>query len=276
MFNQIEIPNIAYCFMATFELNLFPNSNIILKKIISSLIHLRFLLKPLKEDLGSRILILVLIMISINNFSMGQVDSLTLADNLEIEKTRKRNNLPYFMDDLMIIGGINRSGLYFSDNFRDLSYGSGFQIGAEGFLPLGNITFIDFGIHYAQRNFLHNINDIKFKNHFVEVPIYVSFSLPELTRIDWRFFLGTQITYRISSSQSASYDIVLPEIFNFDPERFKRLDGGMTFGLSGEVKDVYLRLRSYVGVNNLDRNDQGAMNAFYIEVGYFLFRKYRK
>jgi len=245
-------------------------------KINPLIYYLTSFFNPLGNDRIIKNIFLILILFSSINPLVGQSDSLKVVYNGTIEKTKNKGNLPYFVDDLMIIGGINRSGLYFSDNFRDLSYGSGFQIGVEGFLPLGNITFFDYGIQYVQRNFSHNQGDILFKNHFLEFPLYVSFSLPEFTKIDWRFFLGTQFTYRLSSSQSGTYDLLLPDTFTFDPERFKRFDGGMTFGLSGEANDIYMRLRSFIGVNNLDRDDQGAMNAFYIEVGYFLFRKYRK
>jgi hypothetical protein len=241
-----------------------------LSKIFSNLFQDQLFVYKSIKSMG-----ILIILMGINSSLYAQIDSLKMESIKDTGKGRKISKLPYFMDDLMIIGGLNRSGLYFSDNFRDLSYGSGFQLGIEGFLPLGNITFFDYGIQYAQRNFKHDSNDILFKNHFLEFPIYVSFALPELRRIDWRFFLGTQLTYRLSSSQSGSYVLLDSNTFTFDPQRFKRLDGGMTFGLSAEANDIYMRVRSFVGVNNLDRNDQGAMNAFYIEVGYFLFRKYR-
>jgi hypothetical protein len=207
-------------------------------------------------------------------------DLLAQGDTLELQSTKikqgKWSNLPYFMDDIMIIGGLNSSGIYWSNNFRELSYAGGFQLGVEGIMPIGNITFVDFGFQYAQRNFIHDVNSIKFTNHFLDFPVYVSFALPELRRIDWRFFLGTQLSYRLNSTQSGDYITIDPDFFQYDISRFKRFDLGMTFGLSGEVKDIYFRLRSFVGVNNLDNLEQGAMNSFYIEMGHFLFRKYRK
>jgi hypothetical protein len=205
---------------------------------------------------------------------MAQEDDTSLQQ--EGNKIRNKQ-LPYFLDDVMLIVGLNRSGLYFSDQFRDLSYGSGYNIGAEGYLPLGKITFLNYGVHFSQRSFYHLPDSkVKFDNYYLDFPVYVSFSLPELKRIDWRFFLGTQLTYRLSSSQVGEYPILGEDFFQFEVRRFKNLDGGMTFGLSAEARDFFFRLRSYVGVNNLDELDQGTMNSFNVELGYFLFRKYRK
>lgn len=201
-------------------------------------------------------------------------------NEIQLEKDGKKINnksLPYFLDDVMIVGGINRSGLYFSDQFRELSYGNGYNIGFEGYLPLGKITFWNYGVHFSRRSFHHfQGSKVRFDNQYLDFPLYVSFGLPELKSIDWRFFLGAQITYRLSSNQNGEYPILGEDFFYFELTRFKNLDGGMTFGLSGEAKDFFFRLRSYVGVNNLDDFDQGAMNTFQIEMGYFLFRKYRK
>lgn len=180
------------------------------------------------------------------------------------------NGTPYFLYDLMIVGGLNRSGLFFSNEFRNLEYANGFQIGLEGFLPLGRVTFFDYGIQYAQRNFIHSTEQITFRNHYLDFPAYVSYALPEMKAIDWRFFLGVQLSYRLSSDQSGPYQNAGG--FQYDPNGFRRMDGGMIFGLSGEWRNYYGRLRSYVGVNNMDTQDQGAMNSFFIEFGYFIFR----
>lgn len=180
------------------------------------------------------------------------------------------NGTPYFLYDLMIVGGLNRSGLFFSNEFRNLAYSNGFQIGIEGFLPLGRVTFFDYGIQYAQRNFIHRPEQITFSNDYLDFPAYVSYALPELKNIDWRVFLGGQISYRFSSRQSMPYKSTVG--FQYDPRGFHRVDGGMIFGLSGEWKNYYGRLRSYIGVNNMDSQDQGAMNSFFIEFGYFIFR----
>lgn len=223
---------------------------------------------------SSFLLVNILLVVFCGSMLKAQDDEI----QLQKEDSKIRNKaLPYFLDDVMIVGGINRSGLYFSDQFRELSYGNGYNIGAEGYLPLGKITFLNYGMHFSQRTFYHFQNSkVRFDNHYLDFPLYVSFSLPELKRIDWRFFLGTQVTYRLSFNQVGEYPFLVDDFFQFKGRRFKNLDGGMTFGLSAEARDFFFRLRSYVGVNNLDELDQGAMNSFNIELGYFLFRKYRK
>jgi hypothetical protein len=186
------------------------------------------------------------------------------------------SNLPYFLDDVMILAGVNSGNVYWSNHFRELRSSGGFQIGLEGFVPLGQVTFIDYGIHFAQRNFRHGRQDIVFRNNYLDFPLYASFMLPEFRSIDWRFFLGTQFSYMLSTSQSEEY---LPggfDDFQYDPSRFNRFDTGMTFGLSVERGNFFIRLRSFVGISRVDRMDQGGMNAFYLEGGYFLFRRFRQ
>lgn len=190
-------------------------------------------------------------------------------------KESKWSNLPYFMDDLKVVIGFNRSGLYWSDQFRDLSYGSGVLFGLEGFIPMGKISFFHYGMHYSTRNFSH-LNQVTFRTNHLDFPIFASFSLPEFRSIDWRFLLGTQLSARVGASQSGVYPVGPQDQFQFDTNDFKSFDGGMFFGLSAEKNDFYFRLRSYVGVNKLDSKDQGGMNAFYIDFGYFLFRRYRQ
>ncbi|MGY6741426.1 MAG: outer membrane beta-barrel protein [Cecembia sp.] len=191
------------------------------------------------------------------------------------EKQSKWSNLPYFMDDLKVIVGVNRSGIYWSDQFRDLNYGSGVLLGLEGFIPMGNISFFHYGMHYSTRNFSH-LDQVSFRTNHLDFPIFASFSLPEFRSIDWRFLLGTQLSARVGASQSGVYPVGPQDQFQFDTNDFKNFDGGMLFGLSAEKNDFYFRLRSYVGVNKVDRKDQGGINVFYIDFGYFLFRQYRQ
>jgi hypothetical protein len=199
-----------------------------------------------------------------------------ILEESEEDEVLTLSNLPYFLDDLMLIAGLNSSNVYWSNHFRELRSAGGFNIGVEGFLPLGQVSFIDFGIHFAQRNFRHGDQNLLFKNNYIDVPIYASFMLPELRSIDWRFFLGTQFSYRVSSNQSEDYFALSNDIFQYDIASFNRFDTGMTFGLSGESGNFFFRVRSFVGISRIDRNDQGGMSAFFIEGGYFLFRGLRR
>ncbi|MBW3466719.1 outer membrane beta-barrel protein [Arthrospiribacter ruber] len=186
------------------------------------------------------------------------------------------SNIPFFLYDVMITGGLNTSNVYWSNHYRELNPAGGFQIGLEGYFPLGQVSFIDYGVQFAQRNFRHGSQSILFKNNYLDFPLYASFSLPEFITIDWRFFLGTQFSYRLSTTQSEDYLLFNQDRFEYDPQRFNRFDTGMTFGLSGERNNIYFRLRSFVGISKIDRLDQGAMSSFNLELGYFLFRNYRQ
>ncbi|PRY85703.1 outer membrane protein with beta-barrel domain [Mongoliibacter ruber] len=212
-------------------------------------------------------------------FILFPVSGFSQEEDQEIEETENildLSNLPYFLNDVMIIGGVNSSGIYWSNHFRDLTMAGGFNLGLEGFIPLGQVSFIDYGVHFAQRNFRHSQQNILIKNNHLDFPLYVSFMLPELRTIDWRFFLGTQFSYRLSSNLSENYSPFIMNDFQYDPQRFNRFDTGMTFGLSGEVGNFFFRARSYVGVSKLDRAEQGAMFSMMLEGGYFLFRNYRR
>ncbi|GHB27284.1 hypothetical protein GCM10008106_05020 [Mongoliitalea lutea] len=217
---------------------------------------------------------ILILLSSQSGFSQSETE-----DEKDSEKEKKEStkwgNLPYFMDDIKLVAGLNRGGVFWSDEFRNLSYGSGYQLGLEGFLPMGKISFFHYGMHYSARTFNH-LNQVDFRTNHLDFPIFASFGLPEFTSIDFRFLLGTQLSARIGGRQIGTYSSLGNDQFLFDVNEFKSLDGGMFFGLSGEQKDFYFRVRSYIGVNNLDRRDLGSLNAFYIDFGYFLFRRYRQ
>lgn len=184
------------------------------------------------------------------------------------------SNIPYFTNDLFLVAGLNYGGLYWSNYFKELRSAGGFSLGVEGYTPMGNMTFINYGLHFAQRNFIHGRQEILFSNNYLDMPIYVSFRLPEFQNIDFRFFLGTQFSYRLGSNQQSPYLPGNLDAFEFDTDRFNRFDTGMNFGLSGETGRVFFRLRSFVGISKLDRMEQAPLSAFFIEGGYFLFRNY--
>jgi hypothetical protein len=194
-------------------------------------------------------------------------------------KTKDFSILEYLINDTYVTGGINRGGVFWSNEFRNLEYENGLQLGIEGYTPIAKKAFLNIGFSYAQRNFSHSpiTNNTKetitFRNHFIEMPIFLSHELPEFKQIDFRFILGIQFAYRFAGSQKKSYSSeTMSNSFFYKQENFKRFDGGLNFGLSGEYQDIYFRLRSFVGHNSIYGADTGMLNAFYIDFGFFLFR----
>jgi hypothetical protein len=187
--------------------------------------------------------------------------------------------LPSFTDDVMFTAGMNTSGLYYSQVHRELKYHSGFQVGAEGYLPMARIMFLQGGLHIAQRNFMHRPDQrVVFRNVYLDVPVMACFELPELRTFDLRLCIGFQGSLRLHSPPgSGNMEIYQQsEGITFQSDRFRRMDAGWTFGLSSEYRNVYLRVRSYAGFFNLDTRDQGMMHTIYVDVGYFIFRSLRK
>jgi hypothetical protein len=188
--------------------------------------------------------------------------------------------LPYFLDDYFFLFSLNQSGMYWSNQFRELSYGSGFSIGFEGYMPLERIAFLNYGIHFTQRNFSHNLeNAIGVRSSYLDFPIFVSYELPELRRYDFRFLLGGQTNFRLKSRIIGEYSSAViedPNSFNYDVNLFRSFDLGFLFGLSAEYENIYIRARSYVGVNKLMETEQGSMNSFSLDFGYFLTRRFRR
>jgi len=190
------------------------------------------------------------------------------------KKAKKKvsiNNLPYFMDDLMLIGGLNQSTLAYSKEHRDISYRGGFQIGFENYTPITEKGFMHFGLMYAQRGF--RLRENNFFSHRLEAPLIFAYELPEFRNFDFRFLLGTQISVQVASSETGEF---LEDFdYRYRSNDFNKFDFGFTAGISGEYRDYYLRMRTYFGANSLIKNDSATIAFFQFEFGYFLFRKLR-
>jgi hypothetical protein len=193
------------------------------------------------------------------------------------------HNLPFVFDDIMVVGGINQSGLHFSNQYRELSTIGGWQLGAEGYYPIGERLFLVTGAGYAQSGMQHAEHDVRIRFHQINVPVLFAYELPVLRSFEWRLFLGTQFSYTTSADQSGVY----PEdgmMFRYNIDDINRMGFGFTFGLSWEHRDFYLRLRGYMGMVKRFTNlhpetqigDTGMMQTFQIEFGYFLFRPLRE
>lgn len=192
-----------------------------------------------------------------------------------------RTKLQSFLDDTFIYGGINYSGIYYSNLFRNLHYLPGVTFGAEQYLPFGRKSIISIGINAEQRSFLFRPThqDIRIKNWFLNIPFSSSFELPALRQYDFRILLGANASVRLKSGISGNYSALLnsnPDVFLYRTSDFQRFDFGWMFGISAEHHHVILRLRSYSGFAKFDRKDQGMLSSFHFEAGYFLFRNLKK
>ncbi|MCH8546229.1 MAG: PorT family protein [Cryomorphaceae bacterium] len=199
-----------------------------------------------------------------------------------IEK-HKLDNLPYFYDDLMIVGGLNQSSLHFSNHYRELGIRSGWSLGLEGYYPILERAFLVSGINFGQVGFSHEKHDINFTLSQINIPILVAYELPVLRDFDWRIFLGTQISIYTGGRANNEYGDI-EDVFRYELDDLTPFDFGFSFGLSWERSNYYLRLRGYLGMmkrfNSLHPEtgvgDMGMMQTFSIEFGYLLFRPLRK
>jgi hypothetical protein len=208
----------------------------------------------------------------------------TIISTNDSVKVRKKsngidwNNLPYLFDDMTIVFGLSRSGLYYTENYRELSHIGGWSIGVEDFLPVFDRAFFHFGLKYAQRGFEHERHSIKFITHNIDMPLFLSYELPALRSFDFRLLFGGQFTLRTGSERKGSY--ISPgfgdSYYFYRPSEFNRYDFGFTFGLSAEHNNIYFRLRGFSGYRKLMPDDTGMNSAFSAEVGYFVFRNLRK
>ncbi|MFN6944370.1 MAG: outer membrane beta-barrel protein [Cytophagaceae bacterium] len=187
----------------------------------------------------------------------------------------EKSKLSFFLDDTYILGGIATSSVYYSNNFRELGYSPGYVFGVEQYLPLGGKSFLSSGLNISQRNFSYSRhNPTRFNNLYLDIPVSTAWELPVLRNLDLRLLIGALVGVRLNSQASGNYGLLTanPQLFNYNVDDFHRIDFGWTFGLSAEYRNVLFRLRSYSGFIKIDRKDQGMLNSFNFEIGYFLFR----
>jgi hypothetical protein len=217
-------------------------------------------------------------------FTLAQI-SLIFSVNAQEIDTMVFSSLPkdkysLLLDDTYIISGLNFSGLYYSKNFRQLSYAPSYFVGIEQYFPSKGKFFTSFGLNVSNRPFRHHTpqNALIFNNLYADVPLSFSYELPVFRNFDFRFIVGGFFSLRLASWTRSSYsDSFLddPSNFAYNTADFKRTDFGWHFGLSAEHKNYIFRLRCLSGFNNLDRREQGMINGLSMEMGYFLFRDKR-
>lgn len=193
---------------------------------------------------------------------------------------KKSKAVSYLLYDTYIVAGLNTGGIYYSNEFRELSRRPGFHMGLEQYIPMKRIMFLSAGLHYSQRNFQHRVSSqVNFISHYLDVPLYASFELPILKDFDMRFMLGVQAGVRLSSTQKGAYGeayLADDARFVYSTSDFQRIDGGWSFGVSFERANFMLKLRSYMGFFKVDVKDQGMMHTLNLDVGYFIFRPIKK
>jgi hypothetical protein len=182
-------------------------------------------------------------------------------------------NLPYFMDDLMFIGGLNRSDLHYSEDFKNIRVANGWNIGVENYYPLIPKAFLHYGLNISRQSFTHFGHSVNIRQ--LNLPLIMAYELPVFRNFDFRFLLGGQLSF-FRRGEYEFGQTVTPD-FNllFDDRNFQSFDFGMNFGLSMEYNDFYGRLRNYTGTRKLDLTDTGMLSSWHIELGYFPFRKLR-
>lgn len=215
-----------------------------------------------------------------DTLNVEMLTDIKTVDTLEGHSKKNLNwgNMPFIFDDLMIIGGINKSNIHYSQNYRELGDINGFNVGLEVYTPVWEKAYLHIGTQIARRGFTHTMHSVEFRTTHIDIPMFLSYELPPFPKYDIRLLIGSQFSFRTSTNQIGGYSTNSTNIndFHYKPDDFRDFDWGMTWGLSGEINKFTLRLRSYIGLTKVVRSDQGMNSAFMIEGGYFLFRGMRK
>lgn len=187
-----------------------------------------------------------------------------------------RSKVSFFLDDTYIMGGVNLGGVSYSNHARNLSYGIGPVFGIEQYFPLSGKVFLTAGINASQLNFRYSAEpgQVEASSWYMNIPISTAWELPIWRRYDFRMILGAFVGMRLDS-EVRGYDNFPAEnsdYFTYNKSDFHRFDVGWSFGASMEHRNVILRIRSFTGFINIDKKDQGVINTFNLEIGYFLFR----
>jgi len=204
-------------------------------------------------------------------------DSLrTNAFNFDIDFSR----VSYLLGDVMVVGNYCRSFVGMSRDYQDLTAAHGYGISFESYTPLMPKAFLNYGVGYTNKGFTHTPpplgQAIDYRLHYVEVPFYLSYELPELRDLDLRFCIGGQLSYLAHATSTGSLDELRAMEYSrhiFEPDGFTRLDLALLFGLSIERGRFFSRARGVVGSAMVSPPNTGQMTAFYLDLGYFPFRR---
>ena len=211
----------------------------------------------------------------------AQTDSLTVNEDSVVNEERNLlvtstfwGELPYFFDDLMVVVGYGRSGVYMSRFYPDTKRIGGLVLGIENYFPVLPKAFLHYGVHTTSRGLLHTPYDVKLRTQYLDVPLFLSYELPELRQYNLSVQLGMQYSGQLSGRLRGAY----PDDFTFryDPAQLRKHHLGYVFGLSLEHKSWYGRVRMLPTLTKLVANDQGMNTSLQIEFGFFPFRNLRK
>ncbi len=187
-----------------------------------------------------------------------------------------RSKVSFFLDDTYVMGGVNHGGVSYSNHARNLSYGIGPVFGLEQYFPLSGKVFLTAGINASQLNFRYSVEpgQVEASNWYLNIPISTAWELPIWRRYDFRIILGAFVGMRLDSEVNGyeNFPAESSDYFIYNTSDFNRFDVGWSFGASMEHRNVIVRIRSFTGFINIDKKDQGIINTFNLEIGYFLFR----
>lgn len=187
----------------------------------------------------------------------------------------------FILEDTYVFGGVNTSGIYYSNHFRDLSYKPGFTGGIEQYFPLKGRVFLSAGVNVSQRNFVYTPSSpgVEVNSLYLDVPMTAAIELPVMRSIDFRMLLGANVGFRLHSNVIGAYEDLVqqqPDVMVYQTSDFHSVDFGWHFGLSAEYKNILFRVRSFSGFTKFDQKEQGMMSSLSVELGYFLFRGLKK
>ncbi|WP_026999965.1 hypothetical protein [Eisenibacter elegans] len=145
--------------------------------------------------------------------------------------------MSFILDDTYFIGGVNSSGIYYSNNFRNLSYKPGFSLGVEQYFPLKGKVFLSSGFNISQRNFsfLKEEPNIEVNNLYLDLPLTAAFELPNYTFLD-----SNQSYLDRVGSMAKHWNDSLFTIYRDNPFDFRKLETKISEGLQN-ASNILLR-----------------------------------
>ncbi|MCC5922080.1 MAG: hypothetical protein LAT68_15385 [Cyclobacteriaceae bacterium] len=206
-----------------------------------------------------------------------------IADSMEVNKFNVILNESVLINNLALRAGYTSSHIFVSDNRRNLSHFQGFIAGFETYFSANDKVDIVFGSNYRQGGFNHDLYDVRFRTHNVEIPIIASYKLPEFQEM-FSLYLGYTTAFALSKSQIGDYpeepfERPDPYIYGrqddiqYSLEEHSIFDFGWTWGVKFESGRYYADFRGIHSHIALFNKRSEMYTSLSLTVGYFPFRK---
>jgi hypothetical protein len=182
--------------------------------------------------------------------------------------------LHYLSEDTYVFGGLNAFNLLYSNQFRDLDFGWGYNLGVIGYTPLQKKSYLNIGLQIQYVRFHHKTQNFDEWPQFFKagIPLYVSYDLPSPPKSQVKIQFGTQVDYIFFAGKNST---TMPQEaeFRFDLNQLKRFHFNYRIGFQMEYSPLILEVFYVHSLNKMFQNDIGVPNQFCLNIGYF-FKRY--